>query len=983
MLELLALLASAMLLALPIAVAWLLVRVGRLERELARLQAHRGPDADHPGAAGDAATLATTLRRERGFAPDPGQAPTGDASPERSASALAEWVESAGEPPAERAGTEAGPARPRIDWERWLGVRGAGVLGGVFAALAAVLLFRHAIQEGWITAGMRVGLGLAAGLVLGGAGQWLRPRGYRYVPDALLGAGAVAHYASLWAAAQLYGLIPPWLAFALMALVTAAACGLALRHGSVLVALIALVGGFATPLLLSTGEDRPWGLFGYLLLLDLGLLLTGRRLASGWISAGALVGTALLQGLWIGAHHGPGREGFTLAMLAVFALLFLLHPFGVRGRRDPGALSLSALLLPFLFALYVARHGGLEVQLAPLLGFATILLVAACALGARGGGARLATGAVAASLALLLGWRLGRPLTAGEGWAFYLGAQLLALVPHAFLLLRARRAPDASAPLAAREVDLPAAASLAVVGLGAAFCVSALSPAAAPFAALTSGVALLWIQALARTGLGLGAGSLSAVGLLAGAALAAQLVFQSTRHAPSATLAAICLIALASLGHLGARALRDARMRRAALLAAGLFPLLALGLHAGLEPLGQLVAPLRLVTVGALALSALVAARGRNDALLLGGALLAGALALALPNHAIPEAAREAVSRPWGALARLLILGLVLGAAFALAPIWGRRNAPSKSTVWLCGLAPLAFALALQRPMDGMGWYRGEPWLPAAFFLVAWPLATRVGKHVAEARSAHGSAAIVLGALALARGLHFVPDLVAAGLVAGGAVLLWRRTAHPLVKWLAVGAALAAAGLCAAHFGVPGYYPRGGTVLLNGLALAHATAAAGASLAAALLARDEAARLTAREQRAFSGRALGAPLAGLAAALLWFLWLTLTVMELWSDGPRVAFPEPRAASFDLTLSLSWAAYGLALLALGLVRGQPGPRWVSLAVLLLVIGKVFLRDLGDLEGLARVGSLAGLALSLTLVSLLYQRFVFGRAARGAG
>ena len=237
--------------------------------------------------------------------------------------------------------------------------------------------------------------------------------------------------------------------------------------------------------------------------------------------------------------------------------------------------------------------------------------------------------------------------------------------------------------------------------------------------------------------------------------------------------------------------------------------------------------------------------------------------------------------------------------------------------------------------------------------------------------------------MALARWLHIVPDLVAAGLIGGGAVLLWRRTAHPLVKWLAVGAALVAAGVCAAHFAMPGYYRREGTVLLNGLALAHAVAAAGASLVAALLARDEAARLTDWERRAFSVRPLGAPLAGLAAALLWFLWLTLTVMELWSDGPRVAFPHPRVASFDLTLSLSWAAYGLALLALGLVRAQPGPRWVSLAVLLLVIGKVFLRDLGDLEGLARVGSLAGLALSLTLVSLLYQRFVFGRAAQVTG
>ena len=46
-----------------------------------------------------------------------------------------------------------------------------------------------------------------------------------------------------------------------------------------------------------------------------------------------------------------------------------------------------------------------------------------------------------------------------------------------------------------------------------------------------------------------------------------------------------------------------------------------------------------------------------------------------------------------------------------------------------------------------------------------------------------------------------------------------------------------------------------------------------------------------------------------------------------------------------------------------------------AAYILAIGKVFLRDLGHLEGLYRVGSLTGLAVSLLVVSLFYQRFVF--------
>jgi uncharacterized membrane protein len=61
----------------------------------------------------------------------------------------------------------------------------------------------------------------------------------------------------------------------------------------------------------------------------------------------------------------------------------------------------------------------------------------------------------------------------------------------------------------------------------------------------------------------------------------------------------------------------------------------------------------------------------------------------------------------------------------------------------------------------------------------------------------------------------------------------------------------------------------------------------------------------------------------------------------------------------------------------MARAATGLRWLSLAFLLVTIGKVFLYDLGALRDLYRVASLVGLAVSLILVSLLYQRFVFRR------
>ena len=61
----------------------------------------------------------------------------------------------------------------------------------------------------------------------------------------------------------------------MLALVTVVAVLLSIRRDSIFIALLGLVGGFSTPALLSTGRDNPFGLFGYLLLLNAGL---------GWVA---------------------------------------------------------------------------------------------------------------------------------------------------------------------------------------------------------------------------------------------------------------------------------------------------------------------------------------------------------------------------------------------------------------------------------------------------------------------------------------------------------------------------------------------------------------------------------------------------------------------------------------------------------------------------------------------------------------------------
>src|SRR5205814_4305006 len=117
---------------------------------------------------------------------------------------------------------------------------------------------------------------------------------------------------------RFFGPVPTFLP---MSLVTAAAFFLAVRMEAQVVAVLGMLGGFLTPVLLSTGHDNPLGLFGYVALLDIGLIAVARR--KEWSSLPILgaVGTVLMQIAWVGNFflHGQYFAGNkTLVPMTVF-----------------------------------------------------------------------------------------------------------------------------------------------------------------------------------------------------------------------------------------------------------------------------------------------------------------------------------------------------------------------------------------------------------------------------------------------------------------------------------------------------------------------------------------------------------------------------------------------------------------------------------------------------------------------------------------
>lgn len=225
-------------------------------------------------------------------------------------------------PAPDRAAIPVVAPKPRLDWENLISVRGFAWLGGVALFLGAALFLHYAIQHGWITPAMRVVIGLAVGTAALLGGERLRVKG-EWAGQATSGAGVAILYASLYAAAMLYHLVPIVVAFAGMTLVTVVAGVLAVSRKTFLLALLAITGGFLTPPLLSSGEDHPIVLFAYVVLLNLGVVAAVRR--RGWreIQLLALAGTCALYAAWAVKFLTPERVVPALLAALLLAALFV------------------------------------------------------------------------------------------------------------------------------------------------------------------------------------------------------------------------------------------------------------------------------------------------------------------------------------------------------------------------------------------------------------------------------------------------------------------------------------------------------------------------------------------------------------------------------------------------------------------------------------------------------------------------------------
>ncbi len=167
-----------------------------------------------------------------------------------------------------------------VDWESFVGVKLFSWIAGIFLTIGAILFLRYSIDHGWLSEPVQMAIGIAGGSGLLVVCELRAARRYAVTANALDAAGLAILFATLFAAHARWGILGLVATFVSLAAVATLAVVLAVRHDSTFIAILGLLGGFATPALLSTGEDRPLLLFSYLLLLNAGLAWAAAR--RGW-----------------------------------------------------------------------------------------------------------------------------------------------------------------------------------------------------------------------------------------------------------------------------------------------------------------------------------------------------------------------------------------------------------------------------------------------------------------------------------------------------------------------------------------------------------------------------------------------------------------------------------------------------------------------------------------------------------------------------
>lgn len=227
-------------------------------------------------------------------------------------------------------------------------------IGAIAIIFGLGFFLKYSFENNLITPVMRVFLGLFSGFIMLSIGEFTRKKFSNY-GQILTGAGLGIFYLSLYAAFGYYNLISHITAFLCMFLTMVLGVFLAVRYNSLILAIFCQIGGLLTPIILSTGENRPHALFLYLTLLNVGIFIIVWYKVWRILVYISFFGTIFIYVGWFASFYDKSQliiaQSYATLFFIIFLSVLLIHNFVRKNSENIYDLFLAMLNSGFYFVI--------------------------------------------------------------------------------------------------------------------------------------------------------------------------------------------------------------------------------------------------------------------------------------------------------------------------------------------------------------------------------------------------------------------------------------------------------------------------------------------------------------------------------------------------------------------------------------------------------------------------------------------------------
>lgn len=898
-----------------------------------------------------------------------------------------------------------------ISLEQFLGVKLFAWIGGLALFLGIVFFVKYAFEQNLISPALRTTIGflIGGGLVTTGI-IMRRSQAYAVLAQTLAATGALILYGVTYAAHALYE-FPAFTTlstFAYMSLITAGAFALAVWIEAPVIAVLGMAGGFLTPVFVNSGVDNPTGLFGYVLLIDLGLIAVAKKRGWHYLMACGAAGTLLLESgwffewFWKGDYHLSEKIWIPISVHLFFPTLFALATWWLRPIAEDGsstpALRQGSSLWPALGGLALAGWnfvvafiflGHAYITDRPLILNGFLFALNAAVLMQIWVHPRTALAQWIAALLSFVHLAVWSTLWLTDATLIpaLISYLIFGLMHTGFALLAMRKRPE-TMQAQRHGIWLGPVAVLLVI---------------APMFALPEVPWLIWptvllinlmTMAVAAVTLAIAPVLLALVVTLV--AMTVWLFFLDTGASPWLflfTLGGFALVFAAAGALLSFRLRMQTGHRRKEgadwlVSLEGLLPMASAALPFVLLILAthrlHLVNPTPVFTLGVLLSLGLLVLMRLSSLPALGMAALICMWLLELSwleRHFDP-------ARPWMALGWFLgVASLFAGYPF----LWKSRFRETalpwivSAITWLMqGLLIYWVCDTLPALKGRMGWVPALLVLPPSLsFWLLWksPAPSTAPdsevQHLVRRTQLAWFGGVALTFITLIFPIQFDHQWLTLGWALEGAALCWlfTRVPHPGLVRLGFSLLTSAFVRLSVNPAVLGYQPHQDTPIWNWFLYTYGIAALAMFAAARWLTPERLQHLRESEPSATLGGKNPAALCWTYGGILLFLLVNLEIADYFTPAGSLYIDVQWGGNFarSMTFSIAWALYALALLIIGFRLDTKAARYAGIGLMGITLLKLFFHDLANIGSIYRIGALIVVAVIALGASFLYQRF----------